>query len=161
MIERRSAGVCDACVSDAQCGAGQLCVMQYFDEVGDSEGEVEVGYFCFWREDATEAGAPAGDCVNARPYVDTRADSESIEGTDATVCGLRVTTCAGYKDYSAKTCAGIEDDAVCGDARFASDAYCEMFSASTYRCTTPCLSDDDCDVGATCTATAPKYCALQ
>ena len=137
---RGSANLCDACLSDGQCMDGQLCVMQRFDEVGDDPdlGEVDVGYFCFWREDATETGAPAGSCAQAPPYFGTRANSESIEGVEATVCGLRVTTCAAYKDYSMKTCTGAEDDASCGDPRFASDGYCREAATSTYRCTTPC-----------------------
>jgi hypothetical protein len=157
---RRSAGLCDPCVSDEQCGSDQLCVMQRFDEVGDAEGEVDVGYFCFWREDADEPNAPSDDCANTPPFVDTRAGSESISGVEATVCGLAVTTCAGYRDYRTKNCSGLDDDASCGDPRFESDGYCEMFSAETYRCTTPCLSEDDCDPGSTCPETAPKFCSL-
>jgi hypothetical protein len=161
--QRRSANVCDPCVSDAQCMAGQLCVMQRFDEVGDDPdmGELDVGYFCLWREDATQPFAPAGSCANAPPYFNARPGSESVDGTHATVCGFRVTTCAGYKDFIDKACDGLTDDARCGDPRFVSDGYCREALASTFRCTTPCLGADDCNVGAACTATAPKYCSLQ
>jgi hypothetical protein len=161
MNTRHSAGTCNPCVSDAQCEPGQLCVMQYFDEVGDApdQGEVEVAYVCLWRQDATEPGAPMGDCANTRPYVAPRAGSRSIEGTQAAVCGLRATTCAGYKDYSIKPCSGLADDASCGDPRFTSDAHCEMVAASTYECTTPCGSDTDCDVGFACVGT--QHCAVQ
>ena len=159
--ERASAGLCESCVSDAHCGAGQLCVMQKYDEPTDAEGAVDVGYFCFWREDSTEPGAPNGDCVNARPYVGTRAGSQSIDGVEATICGLAVTTCAGYRDYRSKTCADPTDDAACGDERFASDGYCRTFTTGSYRCTTPCLSAEDCDSGSTCPASPPKFCSLQ
>jgi len=159
---RRSAGLCEACVSDEQCGTGQLCVLQRFDEAGDTpdDGEQDVGWFCLYREDSTEPNAPAGDCANLAPYVDTLSASVSISGTEATVCALRVTTCPAYRHFSAQTCAGVEDDASCGDARF-SDGLCEMLSASTFRCTTPCGSNDDCKSGFECTSTEPSYCSLQ
>jgi hypothetical protein len=158
-----SAGPCDPCVSDAQCKPGQLCVMQTYDDPTDSpdQGELDVGHFCFWREDSAEPNAPGGDCANTRPYVDTRAAATSIDGTQATVCGLRVTTCAGYRDYSSKSCTDPNNDSACGDSRFPEDGYCELFSTTNYRCTTPCGSDDDCDIGFSCDAGPPKYCNLQ
>jgi hypothetical protein len=148
-------------VSDAQCKAGQLCVMQTYDDPGDAPngGELEVGYFCFWRQDS--AGVPGGDCGNARPFVDTRPSATSIDGVQATVCGLAVTTCAGYAQFRSEPCTGPDDDTACGDARFSQDGYCEQFSVGMFRCTTPCLSDDDCDVGTTCNSSPPKYCNLQ
>ena len=159
--ERSSANLCEKCVSDRQCQAGQLCVQQLYDEVDDDpdEGPKSVGWFCFWREDATQDGAPDGSCANARPFFDTLAGAHSIQDTEATVCGLRVTTCPAYQDYSSKACEDDEDDEACGDPDFESDAMCEMAASSTYRCTTPCLSSDDCDPGTTCSG-APKHCEL-
>jgi hypothetical protein len=160
---RRSAGLCQPCVSDQQCGEGQLCVMQRYDEVGDDPdvGPADVGWFCFWREDATNLGAPNGSCANVRPFFATRTGSVSIEGVQATVCGLRVTTCPAYSDYSAQSCAGPEDDSACGDPRFLGDGYCREAAASTYLCTTPCLGNQDCRSGATCNeAVTPFLCSL-
>jgi hypothetical protein len=155
---RRSAGLCEACVSDEQCGSGQLCVLQKFDD--PEEGEQDVGWFCVYREDASETNAPNGDCTNLKPYVSTLAASTSIGGVTATVCGLRATTCPAYRAFSNVSCAGVGDDASCGDPRF-DDGVCQMLSASTFLCTVPCLSPIDCDSGSDCPMSAPKYCSLQ
>lgn len=157
-----SAGLCDPCISDAQCKPGQLCVMQTYDDPSDTpdRGELEVGRFCFWREDSAEPNGPAGDCANAQPFVDTRAGATSVDGVQAAVCSLRVTTCIGYKHYSSQSCTGPDNDSACGDPNYALDAYCEQFSSGTYRCTTPCGSNDDCDIGFTCNAGPPKFCNL-
>ena len=61
----------------------------------------------------------------------------SLVGGIAAVCGLAVTTCAGYKHFRTESCTGPDNDAACGDSRFAQDGYCELFSTDTYRCTTP------------------------
>jgi hypothetical protein len=131
--------------------------MQHFDEAGDAEGPVEVGHFCLWREDATEPYAPAGACTNAPPYIATRTDSVSINGTRATTCDLSATTCPGFRGFY-KVCSGTDDDATCGDPGFASDAYCREAAPSTYRCTTPCSSDADCLTGSTCVSATPRHC---
>jgi hypothetical protein len=134
--------------------------MQYFDEVGDDPdmGALEVGYFCFEREDA----AGGGTCANGRPYVDTQTGITSIGGVEATVCGLALTTCSAYKDYLSKPCADANDNSSCGDSRFESDAYCRVLAApSMYRCTTPCSSALDCRAGYFCnTNVVPSACSL-
>jgi hypothetical protein len=157
----RSTGLCGGCVSDAQCNLGQLCVMQTFDSA-------TIGYFCVWQKAAGVGGAPTG-CSTARPFVKTVNDAESIDGTTANICTLAVTTCPAYNDYrsSAVNCEptpNVPDDSACG-APSVDDAYCRLFDMdgadNIYRCTMPCLSDDDCKVGATCdTEVAPNVCTL-
>jgi len=161
----QAASLCEPCVSDAQCKTGQLCVMQTYDDPTDAPdgGELPVGYFCFWRQDSAGTGAPAGSCANARPFFATESVT-SIDGVQASVCGLAVTTCAGYRHFRAESCTGADNDAACGDTRYATDGYCREVGAGsgTYRCTTPCLSDDDCKTGAACnTGSIPNYCNLQ
>jgi hypothetical protein len=155
-----SANLCDPCITDAQCQPGQLCVQQTYDDPNDTpdKGEQNVGHFCFWREDSTQTNAPGGTCANAVPFFATRTVT-SIDGAQATVCGLRATTCTGYKHYSSKPCASPADDATCGDPRFPSDGQCDQAATDTYLCTTPCLSELDCKPGATCSAT--NVCSLQ
>ncbi len=107
-----SAGLCQECVSDAQCHMGQLCVPMTF---GDPA--MPVGNFCLWRQDATGSGAPNGDCTMAtHPYVVPVADATSVDGTSATVCGLRLTTCPALHDFGMTTCSGAGDNASCGAA---------------------------------------------
>jgi hypothetical protein len=151
--------LCEACVSDEQCGSGQLCVLQKFDD--PDNGEQDVGWFCVYREDASEENEPNGSCANIPPFFSTLPGSTSIGGTSATVCGLAVTTCPAYRDFRSTPCAGTDDGASCGDPRF-NDGYCREagMSTSTFRCTTPCGSDDDCDSLFECTDTIPKYCSL-
>ncbi len=87
-----SAVTCGGCVSDAQCSDGRLCVEQVF------EGQ-SVGYFCLYREDTL------GDCqAQGRPYVASIAGISSVDGVDATVCGLAVSTCPARQDYRTKDC---------------------------------------------------------
>jgi hypothetical protein len=152
-----SATLCEPCVSDAQCQNGQLCVMQTYDDPTDSpdKGEVEVGYYCF----GTIESAPSQNCANTRPFVRPIAQATSIGGTTGPICGLRVTTCPAYKQYSDKGCSGIDDDETCGDARFSADAYCRPF-ASEFRCTTPCAGGDDCAMGVSCQTDLPRACSL-
>ncbi|MGC4067253.1 MAG: hypothetical protein QM784_21945 [Polyangiaceae bacterium] len=152
-----SSGVCQSCVSDAQCPAGQLCHQQMFD------GK-PVGYFCFWKQGDTGNGAPA-DCTLStnRPYVKTEADAQSIDGESATLCTLAVTTCPALNGYRSTDCApaGTPQDASCGFAPGV-DAKCAAFGMTQYRCTTTCLSNDDCISGVTCnTGLTPRVCTFQ
>jgi hypothetical protein len=54
-------GLCQSCVSDRQCRPGQVCAPMEFMTT-------TVGYFCLWRQDATEPGGPMGDCTSVGPY---------------------------------------------------------------------------------------------
>lgn len=149
-------GLCQPCVSDAQCRPGQLCIPMTF-----GTPEVEVGLYCLWRQDATESGAPMGDCFAARPYVDAAALT-SVDGATATVCSLAVSTCEAHNDYRTTACTlpGTPADDECG-VPGQPDGYCVMAGAATNRCTVPCGGDDDCQTGFTCdTTVTPTVCSL-
>ena len=156
-IPEGATGLCQTCVSDAQCRAGQLCVPMTFDTPARP-----VGNYCLWRLDSTGAGAPNGACSTVRPYVRALPDATSLEGVTATVCGLRVTTCPAMNDFSATNCMTLDatGDARCGAAGFA-DGVCRVLDAAANRCTVECGSDDDCKTGFTCdTTVVPQVCRL-
>ncbi len=181
-----SAVLCQECVSDAQCAAGELCVEQMF------EGQ-SVGYFCFSKEGADGVFS---DCESlGRPYVSAIAGARSVDGAEATICGLRASTCPAVQDYNTKDCGfteasggaggasglwgmagaggssgsagGADDapplqpnDALCGFAA-PSDARCVPWGDQQFLCTTACRSDGDCIPGATCDRAVPPYhCTL-
>lgn len=159
--KERSVGLCQTCVSDAQCNLGQLCVLETFDGT-------ETGYYCVWRKNGG-GGAPTA-CSLARPFVDTRAGATSIDGTTADVCGLALTTCAGYNDFrdpdvNCEPTPDAANDTLCGYPAL-DDAHCRYFDDdgagdNFYRCTTPCGSDDDCKAGFACnTGVTPNVCTL-
>jgi hypothetical protein len=151
----QSAGLCQSCVSDAQCTAGKLCYLETFNSAS-------VGYFCFWKQGDTANGAPADCTVTAnRPYVKVENGATSIDGTSGTLCALRSTSCTAYNQFSNIDCApsGTPSDTLCGFASGA-DSKCMQFGTTTYRCTTVCLSNDDCKT--TCdTGAAPNVCTFQ
>ena len=148
-----SAGLCQPCVSDAQCAPGQLCAEQLFN--GQS-----VGYFCFYKQG--ETGAPA-DCANGgRPYVKVWSTT-SIDEQRATLCGLVVTTCIALNQFRQTDCtaSGVATDTLCG-FESAVDSKCALYGSTQHRCTVVCLSDDDCKPGVSCnTAVNPNVCNLQ
>ncbi|MGC4067250.1 MAG: hypothetical protein QM784_21930 [Polyangiaceae bacterium] len=151
-----SSGLCQPCVSDAQCPAGQLCHQQMFD------GK-PVGYFCFWKRGDASNGAPAA-CSDAssRPYSKVDANVVSVDGETATLCTLRSSTCIALNQYSAADCGptGTSNDALCGFAPGV-DSKCMAYDVA-YRCTTTCLSNDDCRTGVTCnTGVTPPVCTFQ
>ena len=150
-----SAGLCQPCVSDAQCAPGELCAEQVFN--GKS-----VGYFCFFKRGDTANGAPA-DCTNGgRPYVKAWATT-TVDGQSATLCGLAVTTCTALNEFRQTDCAssGAASDPKCGFEPGV-DSKCALYGSTQYRCTVVCLSDDDCLSGVTCnTTTNPRTCNLQ
>ena len=155
-----SSGLCQSCISNAQCQTGQVCVLQSFGEAPTSE---EVGYFCFWEKGAG-GGAPTSCGGEGRPYVNTMESTETIDGSEATICGLAVTTCPALGDFRNVDCApeGTPDDSLCG-APDLSDGYCRLFDADPdiYRCTVACLSTDDCKTGvAACSGGTPDVCDL-
>jgi hypothetical protein len=152
-----ASGLCQPCVSDAQCPAGQLCYQQMFT------GK-PVGYFCFWKQGDTGNGAPTDCTVSSnRPYSRIESDVSSIDGTVATLCTLRSTTCAAYNQFGNVDCArsGPPNDDLCGFAPGA-DSKCGKYGMITYRCTTVCLANDDCKPGVTCnTGVTPNVCTFQ
>jgi len=150
-----SAGLCQPCVSDAQCAPGELCAEQVFN--GQS-----VGHFCFFVQGDTAHGAPAECFTSGRPYVKAW-PTTSIDGQTTTLCGLAVTTCIALNQFRQADCStpGGGTDAHCGAAPGV-DSKCLPFGASQYRCTVVCLSDDDCRSGVTCDTTVnPPVCTLQ
>jgi len=150
-----SAGLCQACVSDAQCAPGELCAEQVFN--GQS-----VGHFCFYAKGDTAHGAPAL-CSSARPYVQTLL-TRSIDGRVLELCLLRSSTCVALNQFSSKSCTSASstpDDTQCGTSP-GLDSKCASFDTGVYRCTVTCGSDDDCKVGFTCnTGVHPNVCNLQ
>jgi hypothetical protein len=118
----------------------------------------DVDYFCFWEEGA--GGDAPNDCFqDAQPFVDVLDQQVSIDGTEVTICGLRVSTCVAYAEYGTKNCApgGIPDSNLCG---IGNDGYCRLVSGMNYRCTTLCSTDDDCKVGVNCNSGSPDVCDL-
>jgi hypothetical protein len=146
-------GLCEECVSDAQCRNGMFCVEQTFD-LADGSGTGVVGKFCFWGRDSAQTGAPNGTCSAVIPYFDAQ-QVTSIDGAQTTICGLRSTTCPGLNDYSS-SCANPGD--ACGADGF-DDGVCVAVDPQTNRCTTECLGDDDC-VGSCDTTVSPRLCEL-
>jgi hypothetical protein len=154
----KSAGLCDPCVSDAQCAPGGLCVL---DTLETADGTKSVGYFCHWKQGDIGNGAPA-DCFAAgRPYVGVRSLA-SIDGEAADVCVLRSSSCVARTQFSSKDCAptGSPNDGLCGVAS-PSDAKCVRAGTSSYRCSMTCGSSDDCPGSFAClTNVSPSVCAL-
>lgn len=135
--ELGSALACESCVSDAHCRSGTACMQTKF-------GSADTGRYCLWMENATGPGAPNGSCGNARPYIGTETEWQSVDGMTPTVCKPAVTTCQAQIDFRTKSCSGETPtgDAECG-AEGVNDAYCAPFLTG-YRCTVPCVSYDDC-----------------
>jgi hypothetical protein len=155
--KKASAGLCLACVSDAQCTAGKLCVEEKFGAQPQS-----VGFFCFYKQGDTANGAPADCFADGVPYAKTLVNQTSIDGATADICGLRSSTCVARNQFSSKDCAtaNAPDDSKCGFAT-GKDSKCDQVGASAnYRCTMTCLSNDDCP-GTTCnTGANPAVCEL-
>jgi len=151
-----SAGLCQPCISDAQCALGELCVEQKVNGVS-------AGHFCFWKQGDTTNGAPA-DCTLARPYVKIVEGAVSIDGSSATMCGLRVSSCTALNQFSQTSCASATNtanDALCGVAP-GIDSKCEPYGTSQFRCSVTCLSADDCKLGVGCNAGVnPNVCKFQ
>ena len=156
-FKQGSAGLCSACVTDAQCRPGQMCVLDQFGSPPQN-----VGYFCHWKKGDVANGAPADCFATGKPYSGTQVAVTSIDGNVSDICGLRSSTCIANNQFSAKDCtvANVPSDAACGFAP-PKDAKCAQVPASSsYRCTMTCLSDEDCP-GSTCdTGAAPRVCAF-
>ena len=156
-IKQRSAGLCVACVTDAQCKPGQVCVL---DEFGAPS--VDVGHYCHWKKGDVANGAPADCFSTGKPYAGTQVAVTSIDGDVNDICGLRTSTCIANNQFSAKDCtvASAASDAACGFAP-PKDAKCAQVPASSsFRCTMTCLSDEDCPGSACDTGSSPRVCVF-
>jgi hypothetical protein len=152
----RSQGLCQSCVSDPACSAGQRCVLQTFGNPSQ-----DVGYFCFWKRGDTANGAPAL-CSSAQPYVRTLSAAVSIDGETLDLCGLRTSTCVARNEFSSKDCTSgaVGDDSLCGFDP-PNDAKCITFDVGVFQCTMTCLGSQDCPPGSSCnTSVAQPYCEL-
>ena len=155
----QSAGLCQTCVSDAQCAGGEMCVDEMFN--GQS-----VGYFCFYKQGANVNGAPADCTLTGRPYSGVLKNSVSIDGLTADICSLATSTCTALNEFSQPThsCAsasGTANDQLCGFAPGV-DSKCQAYGSSQFLCTTTCGSDVDCRTGFTCNISAnPPVCTFQ
>jgi len=152
-----SAGLCQSCVSDAQCTAGKMCVQEQFGSPVQP-----VGYFCFWKKGDTANGAPTTCLPGANPYSATLANTVSIDGTKADICSLAVSTCIARNQFKNKSCASptLPDDLLCGFAP-TKDSKCAQADIDVFRCTMTCSSDDDCPGTACDTGVAPAVCRFQ
>lgn len=169
--KEHSLGDCAPCVSDAQCQDGQLCALQSFGTPAQ-----EVGYFCFWKKDATTVGAPAGNCDTVTPLVKAVAGVVSVDHAVSAACLSRASTCLALNDV-AKSCesataAGTPDHALCGFTHATEnytthanqDGVCvdtDPTAGTSWKCTVPCVDVKDCKSVFTCdTAPSPDQCTL-
>jgi len=153
-----SAGLCAACVSDAQCEAGKMCVLDRFGSPAK-----DVGYFCHWKKGDAAGGAPTSCSMTGKPYSDTQLSVTSIDGVTSDICTLRSSTCIANNQFGSKDCAvaSVPSDAACGFAP-GEDSKCAVFDSTdgTYRCTMTCLVPEDCP-GSTCKpGAAPRVCSF-
>jgi hypothetical protein len=122
-----------------------------------------VGYFCFYKQGDTAHGAPAACGDTGRPYSGVQKNAVSIDGQTADICSLRVSTCTALNQFSQTNCTSgtnTANDQLCG-ASPGVDSKCVSFTASTYLCTTTCLSDFDCLTGSNCnTGANPRVCTF-
>jgi hypothetical protein len=153
-----SAGPCTACVADAQCHAGQLCVpLTYTDPTMAGAMPEAVGNRCMWRQDATGMGGPHGDCLTVAPYA-VASMLTSVDATSATMCVFRRSTCEAQADFAMRNCTlDMTGDESCG-ASGVHDGVCRNYSGATNRCTVFCLNSDDCRGAACDTAATPAVC---
>jgi len=145
--KQHSAGLCQACVTDAQCNAGEICVLDKFGTPAK-----DVGYFCHWKKGDVADGAPADCFATGQPYSDTQTNAVSIDGVTSDVCTLAVSTCVARNQFKSKDCSvsSAPSDAVCGFAPPKDSKCAQVPSSSTYRCTMTCGSDVDCPAPFTC-----------
>jgi hypothetical protein len=155
-VQAHALNACQACMHDAECQVGQVCVEMTFAEPTPGV----VGSFCLWEKATTGLGAPNGLCGTFRPYAAT-AEVTSVDGVATTVCQPRTTTCPGLLQHPATVtgCNAEGDDDACGAAGFA-DGLCRLDGDSLPKCTYPCLGNQDCKSGATCPAAGAQYCSL-
>jgi hypothetical protein len=133
----RTAGLCDACVSDFECAEDARCVRQGF-------GGMEIGLFCH----PLPVGGPDSppSCVPHRPFVE-QVQLSSVDSPNLiSVCILRRTTCPGI-DTATEDCS---EDTDCGAANVA-DGLCVASFAGGDACALPCISELDCNPDVNCT----------
>jgi hypothetical protein len=123
------AGVCDPCLSDANCQAGQLCVKTEFDGV-------YTGWFCQWVREADS-------CVNYLPFTESRV-VDSLDGTSAAICALSSSTCQAYDQQKKGESCSTADE--CG-VQSLDDAGCDQIVGS---CVMACASASSCPGQAAC-----------
>jgi hypothetical protein len=154
--KQRSAGLCQTCVADAQCDAGQICVLDTFGSPSKN-----VGYFCHWKKGDTADGGPAL-CTSVAPYVGTQTAAVSIDGVVSDICTLRRSTCVARNEFDSKDCtvSNAPSDAACGFSP-TNDSKCVNFDVGVNYCTMVCLGNPDCP-GTTCdTGASIPVCLLQ
>jgi hypothetical protein len=163
-FERETAGLCQPCVSDAQCKPGLLCYAQQLDHVA-------VGHFCF-RELPTATGSTtAPSCLTTvgRPYINIEVGVTSIDGKRADLCTLRTSSCLALAHFGDTLfdCSATDTDAAnakCGSSAL-NDGQCvpSRVDANRHICTTTCISSEDCpnSVGVACDkGTNPWVCTV-
>jgi hypothetical protein len=155
--KQQSAGLCQTCVTDAQCKAGQICVLDKFGNPAQ-----DVGYFCHWKKGDTANGAPSDCFATGKPYAGTQVNATSVDGSVADVCSLSVSTCVARNQFKSKDCAvaSAASDAVCGFAPTKDSKCAQVPSSTSYRCTMTCTSDEDCPTGTCDTGAAPSVCTF-
>jgi len=144
--------VCGECLSDPHCGPNALCMPTTFKK--EDASEVDAGWFCLQKP------GPSGCALSNRPYVNTLNAGmgdpvASLDGATEQACTLALTTCPAlnqFRSYEADDlCADATDHDACGIPEL-QDGFCQAVPASSaFACSVPCLSDSDCEVGATCT----------
>lgn len=155
---------CQPCDTDANCREGQLCVEMTY---AVPPPERVVGTFCQWRQDATAADAPNGQCANtrleSRPWARRVVLAESVDGELADICTLATTTCPAFLQHRQAVAgcdAPLTGDAACG-APDLNDGLCRYQTPPTNpRCTYPCLGTEDCAPGSTCPAAGDRFCSI-
>ena len=155
--KQHSTGLCQSCVSDAECNLGQACVLDRYGTPAK-----DVGYFCHWKQGDPMGGAPANCFSGGRPYAGVQNNATSIDGAISNVCTLAVSSCVALNQFRSKDCAvaSAPSDALCGVSP-PSDAKCGSVDGLNFRCTVTCLSDADCP-GTVCDlGVAPRVCRLQ
>lgn len=140
--EKESAGLCNSCVSDAQCLPGQACVPETFGL------EQTTLYACLWKKGDPSPSAPVNcsDSTN-QPYIITRPDVTTIDGAKATVCGLAVSTCGAVLEAVTPTikCApdGPPVHSLCTFGGYESGR-CVQALNGEYQCSPRCSKNADC-----------------
>jgi len=123
-----SAGICESCISDAECIPAARCAVHVF-------GGAELGAFCFpISQDESCPQTPFSGLANG---------VTTIDGELADLCLLRRTTCAAIDDSGllGKDCTASSD---CGLPNV-DDGVCD---AALGKCSFPCISPFDCPGGA-------------